>query len=461
MDNIFFDKPFFTNDYIVFGILTTIMALISYTSQIKKLSLFYKIIPTILLFYFIPSFLCTIGLIAPNWLDINGFVNFINTTNYPEIKKTDLIYIKKYIETNKISDSQYNNFIGKSNLYYIASRFLLPTSLILLTIGVDLKSIIKLGKKALIMFFVATIGIIIGGPISILIIKFINPNMLENLGLDNLWRGMTTIAGSWIGGSANQTAMKEVFNVSDKIFSVMVTVDIIVAEIWMAILLLSVGINNKINNFFKADSSLIESLKNTVKEFSKKNEKIITLNDLFVMFGITFGCVSLCHFLSNNIANYIQLNHPYLSKFSLTSSFFWLILLSTTFGLIFSFTKLKKLEGVGASKIGSYLIYILVATIGMKMDVTQIVKNFDIFIFGFIWMSIHAILLITVAYIIKAPFFYLAVGSKANIGGVASAPIIASAFDSSLASVGVLLAVLGYVLGTYGAYLCGILMSFI
>ena len=152
---------------------------------------------------------------------------------------------------------------------------------------------------------------------------------------------------------------------------------------------------------------------------------------------------------------------PELARFSLTSGFFWLIVISTTFAILLSFTKLRELEGVGASRIGSIFIYILVATIGMKMDILSIFDNPSLFIIGFIWMTIHAILLIIVAKIIKAPFFFLAVGSKANVGGAASAPILASAFHPSLAPVGVLLAVMGYAIGTYGAWLCGILMQFV
>ena len=126
-----------------------------------------------------------------------------------------------------------------------------------------------------------------------------------------------------------------------------------------------------------------------------------------------------------------------------------------------SFTKFRELEGVGASRYGSFFIYILVATIGMKMNLLAIFENPGLFILGFIWMSFHALLLITVAKIIKAPFFFLAVGSQANVGGAASAPIVASAFHPSLAPVGVLLAVFGYVIGTYGAWICGILLQFV
>ena len=136
-----------------------------------------------------------------------------------------------------------------------------------------------------------------------------------------------------------------------------------------------------------------------------------------------------------------------------------MIVLSTTIALCLSFTKVRELEGAGASRYGSLFLYILVATIGMKMDTMAIFDNPSFFLIGLIWMAIHASLLIIVAKIIKAPLFFLAVGSQANVGGAASAPIVASAFHPSLAPVGVLLAVFGYALGTYGAWLCGILMK--
>jgi len=122
-------------------------------------------------------------------------------------------------------------------------------------------------------------------------------------------------------------------------------------------------------------------------------------------------------------------------------------------------SKAKNYEGAGASKIGSIFIYMLVATIGMKMDLTMIFDNWGLIVIGIVWMTIHAGLLILVAKLIKAPFFFLAVGSQANVGGAASAPIVASAFHPSLATVGVLLAVFGYAIGTIAAIGCTILLE--
>ena len=178
-----------------------------------------------------------------------------------------------------------------------------------------------------------------------------------------------------------------------------------------------------------------------------------------LMLALALGATGLAHFGADLIAPWVGQNFPSLAKFSLTSQFFWLIVIATTVGLIASFTPARHLEAAGASKVGSIFIYILVASIGMKMDIKAVVNYWDIFIVGIIWISIHAGLLLLVAKLIKAPTFFIAVGSQANVGGAASAPVVASAFHPALAPVGVLLAVFGYALGTYAAWICGVLMQ--
>ena len=408
-------EPLIKNDAIIFGILMVILSFVFVTSNSnhphwKK---FYKYFPALLLCYFIPSVFNSLGIIS-----------------------------------------------GKdSNLYFVASRYLLPASLVLLTISVDLPAIKRLGSKAVIMFFTGTVGIVLGGPLSILLASMIAPDLVGGQGPEAVWRGFATVAGSWIGGGANQAAMKEIFDVGDSLFSAMIAIDVIVANIWMAILLYGTGMDEKINKCFDADVSSIDDLKLKMEQYKEQIMRIPETNDTMRVLAIGFGITDIAHLGADTIAPAIKNAAPELARFSLTSGFFWLIVISTTFAILLSFTKLREIEGVGASRIGSVFIYILVATIGMKMDILSIFDNPSLFIIGLIWMTIHAILLIIVAKIIKAPFFFLAVGSKANVGGAASAPILASAFHPSLAPVGVLLAVMGYAIGTYGAWLCGILMQ--
>ncbi|HMP94061.1 MAG TPA: DUF819 family protein, partial [Phnomibacter sp.] len=175
-----------------------------------------------------------------------------------------------------------------------------------------------------------------------------------------------------------------------------------------------------------------------------------------------FGVTGLSHLLADYLGPAIGHSAPYLKQFSLDSVFFWIVVLATTFGLLLSLKpQVRQLEGVGASKLGSVLLYILVATVGMKMDILAILKNPWLFAVGLLWMAFHVLIMLVIARLIKAPFFFVAVGSQANVGGAASAPIVASAFSPALAPVGVLLAVLGYALGTYGAYICGIIMQWV
>ncbi|CAL67319.1 membrane protein containing DUF819 [Christiangramia forsetii KT0803] len=410
----------FTNDAIVFGLLMLALGFVFYTSSKKEgfWSKFYKVVPALLMCYLIPAILNSLGLIDDN----------------------------------------------TSQLYFVASRYLLPAALVLMTLSIDLKAIFNLGPKALIMFFAGTLGIVLGGPIAVLIISAISPETVGGVGPDAIWRGLSTIAGSWIGGGANQAAMLEIYEYNPDLYGGMVLVDIVVANLWMAIILMGIGKNDKIDKWLKADNSAIEDLKVKVSDYAKSVTRVPELPDFMIMLALAFGAVGIAHWGADNISEYLLatfdvFNDSKSALSSFSSQFFWMITIATAIGILLSFTKMKKYEGAGASKIGSIFIYILVATIGMKMDLTMIMDNPGLIAIGLVWILIHVIVLITTAKIIKAPFFFLAVGSQANVGGAASAPVVAAAFHPSLATVGVLLAVFGYVVGTYGAILCTILMQ--
>jgi uncharacterized membrane protein len=288
---------------------------------------------------------------------------------------------------------------------------------------------------------------------------WLTPSLLDVTGPEAVWRGMTTVAGSWIGGGANQAAMKEVFGVGDDIFSAMVAVDVIVANIWMAFLLYCAGRSDVIDQRTGADTSAITALRQKVEAYRNSIAKMPTLTDTMMILAVGFGITAFAHAMADLIAPAIAAHAPGLSKLSLDSQFFWLVVIATTLGMLVSVTPLRNLEGAGASRIGSALLYVLIATIGMNMNILAIKDAPLYFVLGGIWMAIHASLMLVVAKVIKAPVFFMAVGSQANVGGAASAPVVASAFHPALAPVGVLLAVLGYAIGTYGAWLCGLILQ--
>lgn len=406
-----------TNNAVILGLLAIILGFVFYTSNLKEgfWSKFYKYVPALLMCYFLPSLLNTFGIVDGN-----------------------------------------NN-----DVYSVAKYFLLPACLVLLTLSIDLKSIAGLGKKAIIMFLTGTVGVVIGGPIALLATATFMPELLGVAGPEAVWRGMAALAGSWIGGGANMVAMKEIYGAGGEIFTIMVTVDIVVANLWMAGLLYLAARHKQIDAATGADTSSIDRLIDKVQKFEAEHARKPELRDIMILIAFAFGATGLAHFAADLLVPFFIEHFPELKKFSLHSKLFWIIVLVTTVGLGLSFTKARQFEAVGASKIGSSFLYILVATIGLHMDITKIVEAPKYVVIGLIWMAVHIGLLFLVAKIIKAPVFYVAVGSKANIGGAASAPVVASAFHPALAPVGVLLAVLGYALGTYMAWLCGQLLRII
>jgi len=400
-----------TNEAVVFGLLMAVLGGIFWAASEPRFKKFFSIVPALLLCYFVPSLLTNTGLVPKD-----------------------------------------------TNIYFIASRYLLPASLVLLTVSIDLKAVLGLGPKALIMFFTATFSVIIGGPLALIIVSWISPETVGGVGPDAVWRGFSTIAGSWIGGGANQAALYEVFKPSESIYSAMITVDVVVAEIWMAVILLGAGKSDRVDAWLKADNRSVKELQGKMEDFLKRTARIPTLADAMKILGIAFGAVALSHAAGDFLAPWFAEHAPYTANFSFTSDFFWIVIIATTIGLLLSFTPARNLEGVGASRWGSVFIYILVGSIGMKMDLMEALSQPGLIGVGALWMTIHVLILVVVARLIKAPFFFLAVGSKANIGGAASAPVAAAAFHPSLAPVGVLLAVLGYALGTYGGWLSGLMM---
>ncbi len=405
----------FTNDAVVFGLLMATLAFVFGTSASKNpfWVKFYTYVPTVLLCYFIPAVFNSLGWISGE----------------------------------------------SSKLYGVASRYLLPASLVLFTISIDFKGILRLGPKALTMFLAGTLGIMLGGPLAMLTVGLIQPEIYSGTGSDELWRGLSTIAGSWIGGGANQTAMLEVWGASPSLFAQMIAVDVLVANIWMAFLLYWAAKPEKIDRILKADNTAIYELRDRIAKFREGIMKIPSLKDTMVIFGVGFGVTGIAHLGADFLGPWFGTNFPDLDQYSLNSTFFWIVVIATTAGLLLSFTRARNLEGAGASRMGSVLLYVLVATIGMQMDLGAVLDNPIFFLIGIFWIGFHVLIMCLVAWMIKAPFFYVAVGSQANVGGAASAPIVASAFDASLAPVGVLLAVLGYALGTYGAYLSALMMQ--
>lgn len=395
------------NDIVLFGLIAATLALVFWTASLKGFwQKFYGVVPPLLLCYFIPGIFNSIGLI-----DGTG-----------------------------------------SQLYNpIASRVLLPAALVLLTLTIDLKAVMGLGWKLLAMYFGASLSIMLGAFAAFWVMQHVHPQTTAG----DTWGGMAALAGSWIGGGANMVAMKEIFEVDETTFGQFVVLDVGVGYVWMAVLIFLAGRAKAIDARAGADTAAIETLKQRLAAYNAQHARIPTQTDFMLIIGLAFGVVGLAHAVSVPLAGWFA-PLPWAHRISLDSPYVWVVLLATLAGLGLSFTRARQLDGAGASKIGTLLLYVLIASIGMQMDIGAVLARPWLFVLGIVWIAVHIVLLWGLGRLLKVPLFYFAMGSQSNIGGPASAPVVAAVFHPALAPIGALLGTLGYATGTVLAYLVGI-----
>jgi uncharacterized membrane protein len=382
----------------VLAVLLGVLGLLFLADRHPVLQRFFRVVPLLVFIYFVPTVLSNLGIIPL-----------------------------------------------QSELYRFVRVYLLPASLVLLVLSVDLPAIARLGRNAVVVFLAGTAGIILGGPLAYLALGWLVPAELG----DQAWKGLAALSGSWIGGSANFVAIGQSIGAHDSTLSMLVVVDVGVSNIWTAVLLSFAGREQKMDARIGADRSTLDVVRQEVERLQAENARPVSLADLLWMLalamGVTVGCTALAKRL------------PDLG--TMVTGFTWVVLLVTTVGVVLSFTPARRLEGAGASRMGSVFLYLLVATIGAQAEFRRLLDAPALVAVGMVWMAIHAAVIMGARRLLKAPVFFAAVGSQANVGGTASASVVAAAFHPALAPVGVLLAVLGYVLGTYGGLLCAAMLE--
>jgi uncharacterized membrane protein len=330
----------------------------------------------------------------------------------------------------------------ESELYAFVRRVLLPASLLLLVLATDIPAVLSLGRDAIVLFLAGTASIALGGPLAFLALGWLFP--VETL--DQAWRGLAALCGSWIGGSANFVAVGESVGASAATISLMVVVDVGVSNVWTAVLLWFAGREKRMDEAIGADRSRIDAVRERVERYQAEVSRPANVGEMLLILALGIGSTIVVTWVAGFLPD----------VGTIVNGFTWVVCLITAVGVVFSFTPLRRLEGAGASVMGSVFLYLLITAIGAQADFAGVLSNLPLLAVGVLWMLIHAGVMLAVRRLLRAPVFFLAVGSQANVGGAASAPVVAAAFHPALATVGVLLAVLGYVLGTY----TGLLMAY-
>ncbi|MBP1728941.1 MAG: hypothetical protein H6Q56_1314 [Deltaproteobacteria bacterium] len=378
-----------THPLLIVIVLVTIEALVLGLSRHERTKRYFELLPAVFWIYFLPMLAATCGLIAT-----------------------------------------------KSPVYGLITTWLLPASLVLLLLPVDIKAILRLGPTALAMFFIGAAGIIAGAVLSFALFKPLIGG--------EFWSGFGALSASWTGGSANMIAVKEALAVPDAVFAPMVIVDTVVPYLWMGIMIAMVGLQPAFDRWNRADRAILEHLGESTLEHLATGGSRRTPAGIGLALGVAFAGGGAAHLIARQLPLVKDVVTPYT----------WTIMIVTVIGILLSFSPVRKLECSGASRTGYDLLYFVLTAIGAKASIASIGSALVLIAAGLLIVAVHVVFSLVGARLLRAPMFLVAAASQANIGGVASAPLVAEVYHPGLASVGLLLAILGNIVGTWLGIFC-------
>jgi len=323
--------------------------------------------------------------------------------------------------------------------YKAVKSNLLPAMIFLMLLSADMREIFKLGKKMLLTFFLSSISIALG---------FIGMFTLFHTYFgEESWKAFAALSGSWMGGTANMVAVQGALNLPDSAMGYTLLIDSIDYAIWVMILLALVPFAKIFNQWTNADTSIIDEVGARLAE-KEEAKKALSVQSVVILLAT---------------ATFISLASQYLATFLPTTSFLttttWIVILATVAGIVCAMTPLAKLPG--ASMLANMMLYLIVALIASRANFAELTEAPLYILAGFVIITIHVIIMVIVAKLFKLDLFSLGVASLANIGGVASAPILASAYSKALIPIGVLMAMMGYIVGTFGGLMVGKILEMI
>lgn len=388
----------------IIAVLLVIEGLVIYAADLPRLRWFFKYVPFMFLIYLLPMVVAAIGLIPPEC----GPGGKVITPVYGAIVK-----------------------------------YCLPACLILLLINVDLRAILRLGGVALAVMAAGALGVMVGGPVVLAIFgRWLPPEIQPQM-----WTGFGALSASWMGGSTNLVAVAKGVETLPEIVGMVIIVDTVIAYGWMSMLMIMAGRQAKFDRWNRSRMGVLDELRRHASEAGAREAHPITLRHIVLMFTIAVGGTALAMWASTELPEVPQMISP----------FTWAIILASIFGLILSMTPARRLARFGTHSVGYGLLFFVLAAIGATADLTHLASVPVLVLAGLVWVLIHGIFLLTAGRLLRAPLALIATASQANIGGVVSAPVVAEVYQTGLAPVALLLAVLGNVLGTYLGLCCAAL----
>ena len=329
----------------------------------------------------------------------------------------------------------------ESPLYRALARYLLPACLVLLLISSDLKAIVRLGRTALVVMAAGCLGVALGCVAAFMILRPWLP--------PEAWKAAGALAGTWIGGSANLIAVGTTLGLSPELQGVIIIVDTVVGYTWMGLLISFAAHQDRFDRWNRADRAAMDGVGSRLAERKAKGTRPMTVADATLMVGLAIVLTAACLWVGGVLPPVGRVLNP----------FSWAILLLTSVALLLSLTPLSRLEEAGASTLGYAGFYLLLASVGAQGDLRKVAAHPQFVLFGVIVIAVHALLTLAAIRLLRAPLFFFGAASQACVGGYSSAPVVAAIYHPAMAPVGLLLAVLGNVIGTYAGLLVAQVLS--
>jgi uncharacterized membrane protein len=325
------------------------------------------------------------------------------------------------------------------NLYYqLTKKNLLPVMIFLMLLRCDVRKIVALGPRMLLGFFTASLSIVLG-----FVVVY---GCLKGMYEPDTWKSFAALSGSWMGGTGNMVAVQEALHVPGGKMGYVLLMDSIDYAVWVMALLALIPFAPLFNTWTKSDTSVLDRVGRYLNEAKEKVRQHSTFPDLMVLMGAGLLISALSMYLAGRL--------PTTDFITPTA---WTVIMVTIAGILCGMTPLARLPG--SSELSNAALYVLVGLIGSRANFAELTQAPLYIISGFLIIGIHAVIMALAGKVFKLDLFTCAVASLANIGGVASAPILAAAYSKALIPVGVLMAMLGYIVGTGGGLLVGKILS--
>jgi uncharacterized membrane protein len=321
---------------------------------------------------------------------------------------------------------------SSSPVYAALARYLLPASLVLMLLSAELRSIARLGRTALVVMLAGCLGIMLGALVGYAVLRPWLP--------DDAWKAVGALTATWTGGSANLVAVATTLELSPELQGVIIIVDTVVGYSWMGVLIWLAGQQSRVDRFLGADRSEVAGLGARLAERREAARRPMGLSDVTLMVALAIGLTILSLQLGARM--------PPLGR--VLNAFSWAVLIVTTVSLLLSLTRVAaRLEEAGASTLGYAGFYLLLASVGAQGDLRKVVSNPQFVLLGLIVIAVHAAVTLLAVRLLRAPVFFFGAASQACLGGYSSAPVVAAIYEPAMAPLGLLLAVLGNLTGTY------------